>query len=585
MNELLSNLKIREFYPVAGLALLGTAGLVWGLEIGIVTVIILAILGTVVTGVFAYRQFNFKALIFLLGMITIMALGVIGTQGSYNTALGWPKMWGLALAGLIGLAILLQPNENHVYVRDLLLITAVVAAVVILLTYDWVRFPTDFEFLNRIGFTISQVFAVPKSEFRIDDALGGICVTIMPVFYTEFISRVERKQKFLIGLFLLAIFLLLFTVLLTGTRSLWIGIVIGAGAYAIGHFVFHESKKAAAYIVGFTSMLPLLSMVWLANPGGKFSEILSGLDYRFELISNSGWLIPDFWLVGGGAGSYPGLYSRYILNESHFYIAHSHNLLSNLAIETGIISTSVVIFLILVPIIIFLTNIKEINFSRFSAENAAVFSTFIFILLLDDPFWGGGSVPFLFVPLTFLLKDHLGRAKITILRTSAVSVITFIAILLGNYYLFGRNVTIPEYLSNKAYANLELAGFPNEVLGFYDPLEEPDEIINTYKGIYADTKHKSAGYRLGIHFLREGDFTEAFKYLEEGYRLQPKHPGIRENYAFTLVWLDQLEEAKPLGQQTNKFTQKLAAFVTWWKETGKDDLSNQALEMISLMNN
>ncbi|NMC54505.1 MAG: O-antigen ligase family protein, partial [Chloroflexi bacterium] len=536
MKKLLAIFSLQNVYPIAGLAILAAAGVVWGLGIGTpVTLILLSVLGIIVVFFTAYQQIDFKAIIFLIGFISILIIGIRGTADSYNNAFGTTKLWGLGLAGLIGLAVLLQPKENHVFVRDLLLISAVVAAVVILLTYDWQRFPTDFNFVNQIGLTINRLFPIAKSEYRIDDTLGGICVAVMPAFYTEFVSRVERKQKRFTFLFLLAIFFLLFTVLLTGTRSLWIGIVIGAIAYGAGHFLFHEDKRAAAFIVGGSSLLLFVCMLWLADPGGKVSQFLSGVDYRFELISDSGWLIPDFWLFGGGAGSYPGLFSRYILNESHFYIAHSHNLLSDLSIELGIISTSIIIFLLTLPILIFLSNYRQMNFSRFSAENASVFATFIFILLLDDPFWGGGSIPFLFVPLTFLLKDHLGQSRVHFARTSITAMITLAAIFLFNFVLFNRGISIPAYHAHKAYANLELAGFPNNITGFYDELEKEDSIISGYVEMNKEKDAPSINYRLGLHYLREKDFVLAANYLEKAYLAIPEHPGYRENYAFSLV--------------------------------------------------
>lgn len=584
MNKLLATFNLQNVYSLSGLVILAAAGVVWGMGIGTpITLILLSVLGIIVVLFTAYQQIDFKAVILLIGVVSVLIIGIRGTADSYNHAFGVSKLWGLGLAGLIGLALLLQPKDNHVFVRDLLLISAVVAAVVILLTYDWQRFPTDYNFVNRIGLTINRLFPIAKSSYRIDDTLGGICVTVMPAFYTEFVTRLERKQKRLTFLFLLAIFFLLFTVLLTGTRSLWIGIVVGAGAYGIGHFLFHEDKRASAYIVGVSSLLPLISMLWLADPGGKISQFLSRLDYRFELISNSGWLIPDFWLFGGGAGSYPGLFSRYILNESYFFIAHSHNLLANISIELGIISTSIIIFLLTLPILIFLSNYKQINFSRFSAENAGVFATFVFILLLDDPFWGGGSIPYLFVPLAFLLKDHLGQSRVNLLRTTITAIIAFVVIFFFNLSLFNRGISIPAYHAHKAYANLELAGFPNNITGFYNPLEKDDAIISSYAAMNQESESPSIDYRLGLHFLREKEFDLAADYLEKAYKNTPSHPGYRENYAFSLVWKDELEAAVEPGKNTNKFDEKLSAFVTWWAEIGEFRLSKRALDMIDLM--
>lgn len=584
MKKLLETINLQNVYPIAGLATLAAAGVVWGLGIGTpVTLILLSVLGIIVVLFTAYQQIDFKTVIFLLGVVSVLIIGIQGVTDSYNYTFGVTKLWGLGLAGLIGLALLLQPKENHVFVRDLLLISAVVAAVVILLTFDWQRFPTDFDFVNRIGITINRLFPVTKSEIRIDDTLGGICVVVMPAFYTEFISRVERKQKRYIFLFLLAIFFLLITVLLTGTRSLWIGMIVGAIAYGSGHFLFHEDKRAAAFIVGGSSLLLFLCMLWLADPGGMVSQFLSGIDYRFELISNSGWLIPDFWVFGGGAGSYPGLFSRYILNESHFFIAHSHNLLSNISIELGIISTSIIIFLLTLPILIFLCNYKQINFSRFSAENAGVFATFIFILLLDDPFWGGGSIPFLFVPLTFLLKDHLGQARVNLARTSIVAGFTLAAIFLVNFALFNGGTSIPAYLAHKAFANLELTGFPNNITGFYDELDGEDAIISAYLAMNKEGESPSINYRLGLNYLREKEFRLAANHLEKAFIANPNHPGYRENYAFSLVWLDELEEALTIGKNSPKFDEKLSAFVTWWAEIGEFRLSKQAFDMIGLM--
>ncbi|NMC52352.1 MAG: hypothetical protein GYA48_01775, partial [Chloroflexi bacterium] len=44
-----------------------------------------------------------------------------------------------------------------------------------------------------------------------------------------------------------------------------------------------------------------------------------------------------------------------------------------------------------------------------------------------------------------------------------------------------------------------------------------------------------------------------------------------------------LDEAVAPGKNTNKFEEKLSAFVTWWAESGEFRLSRQALEMIDIM--
>jgi len=584
VRELFTNDKLRSETSLLSLLLLSITGLVWGLKISNQSgLFLLSLISLFILGIFSYRQFGYKEISLIISITIILILGFISNQGSYNTSFGEYKLWGMALAGLIGLSILLQPKENQPLLNSLLMFSSITAGIVIFLAYLGQNYSAEFERLNGIGQLIARVIPIQRINYQIDDVLGGICVVTLPVFYNELHQQYRGGNKLRFIALVLGASFILYTMMLTASRSLWIGVFISIVAFAIGYFNRKMINKSLIVVLIISSMLLVITLIWLAVPGSKVAAIMSGIDYRIELISNSSWLIPDYWFLGGGPGTFPGLFSRYILNETHFYIAHSHNIFTNISIELGIISLTVITYLLLTPLVILIMNRKNIKLTSDSIVNVAMFSTYIFILLLDDPFWGGGSIPFLFVPLAFLLRDLSNPEREKLFKSIQTSLGILAIIIIFSFSLFARNVSITEYYANQQFADLELQGFPNDVSGYYDPLNEPDRLIQTYLDIAQTNPSSSAEYRLGIHFLRERQFEEAEKFLKSAYELHPNHSGYRENFAFNLVWLGDLEEAKSIGMETPKFVDKLSAFANWWKLIGENELSERAQKIINLM--
>jgi len=584
LREIFTSEKFRSTTSFVSLLMFSITGLFWGLKISNQSGLFLfSIIGLFILVIFSYRYFGLKEILLIIGIIIILILGIISNQGSYNASFGEYKLWGMALAGLIGLSILLQPKENQPFLYCLLMFSSITAGVVIFLAYLGQNISAGLGRLYGIGQLITKFIPIQSINYQIDDVLGGICVITLPVFYNELRQQYRNKSKLRFFGLMLGISFILFTMMLTASRSLWIGVFISVVSFGIGFFNRKKINNFLIAVLIISSMLLVITLIWLAAPGSKVAAIMSGIDYRFELISNSSWLIPDYWFLGGGPGTFPGLFSRYILNETHFYIAHSHNIITNISIELGIISLTVITYLLLTPLVILIMNRKNIKLTSDSIVNVAMFSTYIFILLLDDPLWGGGSIPFLFVPLAFLLRDLPNPERVKFFKSIQTSLGILAIIVIFSFSLFARNVSITEYYANQQFANLELQGFPNDVSGYYDPLNGPDRLIQTYLDIAQTNPSSSSDYRLGLHYLRERQFTEAEKFLKSAYEIHPNHPGYRENFAFNLVWLRDLEEAKSIGMKTPKFVDKLSAFANWWKLIGENELSERAQKMINLI--
>jgi O-antigen ligase len=62
-----------------------------------------------------------------------------------------------------------------------------------------------------------------------------------------------------------------------------------------------------------------------------------GDNTRLELFLRSAYFLEDYPFIGGGLGSFPGLYSQYLLVIPHHYFINSYNLFLDVAIEQGVI--------------------------------------------------------------------------------------------------------------------------------------------------------------------------------------------------------------------------------------------------------
>ena len=60
-----------------------------------------------------------------------------------------------------------------------------------------------------------------------------------------------------------------------------------------------------------------------------------GTGSRAELFSRSIYFLVAFPFTGGGLGSFPGLYSQYMLDLPYYYFPNSHNIFLDVFIEQG----------------------------------------------------------------------------------------------------------------------------------------------------------------------------------------------------------------------------------------------------------
>ena len=129
------------------------------------------------------------------------------------------------------------------------------------------------------------------------------------------------------------------------SRGVVLAIASGLGVWLLWRFINFDGVKRRFKI---EAVFPILLLVYLsalvvflfigpAQSGSIFSgSYYYGNGSRAELLSRSFYLLLDYPITGGGLGSFPGLYSQYLLNIPFFNVPNSHNLFMDVAIEQGL---------------------------------------------------------------------------------------------------------------------------------------------------------------------------------------------------------------------------------------------------------
>jgi O-antigen ligase len=75
------------------------------------------------------------------------------------------------------------------------------------------------------------------------------------------------------------------------------------------------------------------------------SHVDYGSNSRTELFRRSLYIAADFPYLGGGLGSFPGLYSNYLLVIPYYFLPNSHNMFLDVTIEQGLFGGFAFLFL------------------------------------------------------------------------------------------------------------------------------------------------------------------------------------------------------------------------------------------------
>jgi O-antigen ligase len=244
---------------------------------------------------------------------------------------------------------------------------------------------------------------------------SGLLMLVFIFFFVYLFYEKRKKQKVAISVLLLII---LVSILLSLTRSMWVGIFVSLGIFIIYY------KPKILYLA-----LPALLILILVMPGSVKSRIVSTFDMnnatnrdRLYMVTAGINIFKDHPLTGVGPDNVKKIYDRYKPVEAELSNPHLHNNFLQVLAERGILA---LLSLIAAFAVIIIQLIKKIKNSIEGEKSISVGVLFVFIGFLVAGMFeynlGDSEIKFLLfyflsipfiVPSVFSASSAVNQAKV-----------------------------------------------------------------------------------------------------------------------------------------------------------------------------
>lgn len=527
--------------------------------------------------------------------VLVLLFGVTAWGGywaAYDQTAAWSKAWLVMTAILLYFSLKAQPPENLPRLSFALFCLGVGVALYFFLTQDFVAMPRKLEVVNRLGRWMMSIR--PQSGWKPihpNYAAGMIAITVPFLLYSIEKFRQRRPPRSPAWIFLTGVGLPLaaLALLMSTSRGVTLAMLSGAGGW-LGWRLIH-SGRIRRQIKG-EALFPILIMIYLvavvaflyagpARSGSLFTgQYYYGNGSRGELFSRSLYLLQDYAFTGGGLGSFPGLYSQYLLDIPFYNVPNSHNLFLDVGIEQGVLGGAAFLGLYLLS----LWLLAKVLGRRHEGQTFpalllfALLAAFVHGMVDDYLYNGAGAALSLF--LVGLAENFRRREPQPAIRRIDLRTILVVALVWTLAVLFNLKQIRAAWQANLGavqLAKVELAGFPESGWAgeeIVPHLAAADAALQT--ALQRDPSNRTANHRLGLIAMYRRDFVSAARLLEAALARSPSHRGIIKALAYCYVWLGDVERAQVFLAQIPEAAEELDVYSWWWQTQDREDLSANA---------
>jgi tetratricopeptide (TPR) repeat protein len=311
----------------------------------------------------------------------------------------------------------------------------------------------------------------------------------------------------------------------------------------------------------------------------------SRFENRLIVIDNTLHLTKDFLFTGGGLGSFPGLYSLYILDIPNLYISHGSNIFLQMATEHGVIGSIAYLSIVVGGIFILLQRLykKDIEENKRYLVYLSMlgYAALLVVGMFDAILYNGLSI--------FVIFIIPGFAVFTLFQPQRndYSYLYPISILFACVFLFlssfGGKLPASYYANLGAIkmAQLDLTGWTFDQFITPQDSDQYGEAANSFeRALNFDPRNQTANYRLGLLAYRDVDYQISRPYLEKAYLADPGNRGIIKKLGYNYVWLGNVDEAEKYLREIPEAGTELENFSWWWGTQNRNDLSDYANQMV-----
>ena len=352
------------------------------------------------------------------------------------------------------------------------------------------------------------------------------------------------------------------------------------------------SRTILAVLLG--SVLAVVAAIALSGGvAGAWETIQS----RLQLAQEGLWLAEDFRLIGGGLGSFPGLYSRYVLIQPNPFFSRSYNLFLDLTIEQGLLALASYLGICVGSLWALAAQRPWLLGSRrvrlIQGAAAASVLTVLTLGWVHDPFSEPLGALFLFLGPGFVAslrrfpdqapggpKPNSSGHRLSPIRVGALVMVSVMAIGLWPWHLLPANLW--ANWGAVRLAQIELEDWPDRRGRIGDGASEMAAVKRWLESSLAwDPFNRTANYRLGLVALDQDDFVRAAEYLERAWAEGEEHRGVRKALGYSYVWLGRLDLAEQMLGPIPEASRELRVYARRWSDRGRPDLAAWAATLSS----
>lgn len=543
------------------------------------------------------RLTTFDWLIFII----IVSAGA-GYWAAYDPAIASIKFFLILGAVLLFHAISSQPEGNRVWVSAAFFCLGFGVSVYFLLTHDFIETPRRLELVNKIGRWMMELRpSLGWAPIHSNYAAGLAAITAPFGYHLLSTNRISAGAKILSFVVALGLGVVISTVFMATSRGVVMAIAGAAGVWVLWRILrssrinLRLTKEALFPSIVMVYLAAVVVMLYLgpASIGGNVVESGAyGSGSRAEVFAQSAYLVGDFPFTGGGLGTFPALYSQYILVIPHYYLPNAHNLFLDVFIEQGIPGGIAFLALYLAALwrAARVVAIGESSgMARFGWVVLMVLVMTFIHGLVDDYLYNGNGTLLSLAPVgvaAMVQPSTFGAERVPTAKGSRLGLLT--GIIVAGLILMNAGRIRSAWFANVGavqMARVDLAGFPTGQWAEADMIPalktaEPALLSS----LEADPSNRTANHRLGLISMLEQDFPAAVDYLNETHSKAPGHRGILKVLGYSLVWLGDEEQAQNLLSVIPEAEGELGVYIWWWQLQGRGDLAERASAMRARLN-
>lgn len=466
-----------------------------------------------------------------------------------------------------------------------------------LLTNDWQWMLADLPLINRLGLALMEIRPEISWQRFHPNMVAGVLAAFFPIVLALSLRSYRRMRYRQLAGALASLAVMSFGLFMTSSRAAWAILAAGLGLWWL------MSRRQADWLLinrpwliasgaGLLAVLAVLGLFLASRAGFSISDEAGSLGTRFELFQNALYLAQDVLWLGGGLGSFAGLFSRYVLQVHVPIYFYSHNLYLDILIEQGLAGLLAWLGILASAVGLLLAVWKQGSRPdrRLHSLVLPVLAGLVILALhglVDNPFYETWSRP-----LIFLLP---GMGAAVVLQEGvrlpwlqgAFPKLALVS--LAGLVVFGLvfSPVRSSWLANVgavAMARAQLAGWPEAEL---DPANVESSLAMVKpvfrQALLLNPDNFTARYRQGLIAYQKQDFPVAVAELQASEQLRPTHPGVRKMLGLALTWVGEEQQALERLAGIPDMVEEMSYYTWWWGEQKRPDLSRRAGQIAEIL--